>query len=306
MACLIVTLAAIWLPTSADRRPIQHTGSGEWAIDYHLRQRVLDYLISDLGLAPDDYGRKIWWWPWGWIASQPAYAWEASKRPSHNKQALALADEESVLVLSSTSVLTSAFNLRLLKDLPPLKIYAAKPKKSQGLARLSSNSPMPTLLNDFDDRLDKLLVNDGTYRLNEMGGAGNSEAYLIAFNNGRMKLLLRLVRHVGGRIFWRIDSPQLNGYYGELKTILRPRFALRDGRTNRRCSFLVVDGVFGSLLFKTPQQGEINCPGVDRPEVVFSVDGFFDQSTMEEPSLVAREWVLDDRATPTERLVARN
>jgi hypothetical protein len=95
-----------------------------------------------------------------------------------------------------------------------------------------------------------------------------------------------------------VDSPSLNGHYQEIKTIWRPRLILKSSQGAVH-DFSLAGDVLGSLLYKTPQCGEVLSDDNSPVEIRLAIDGVFDQSFMSRPKLAHEEWRLDNAEPAT-------
>ena len=106
-------------------------------------------------------------------------------------------------------------------------------------------------------------------------------------------MLLSLLRISSKVLKWAIFSPSLNGYYQEIKTLWKPEIGFKGARESQNERFVILDGVLGNLLFKTPYLGEIPINKTS-DSVYLTVSGYFDQSSMEMPILNDKIWFLDE------------
>jgi hypothetical protein len=148
-----------------------------------------------------------------------------------------------------------------------------------------------------------LKIGEGFYKIDPKQfsfAPEKDENYLLSLGNGgRIRVLLSLRKKLEGtgiRYYWRIDSPSLGNYFQEIKTIWKPYFIAENVVTNERSKLMIVDDVLGNILFKTPMAGSFYLEGQTPWRLSFGIQGYFDQSSMEEPLIEQRTWSLDKSA----------
>jgi hypothetical protein len=276
----------------------------EWAVDYRAREDIATDLATRLGLSPEAYRSRTYWWWVGWSIDPAIYA-DIHRRVVGSAAAPRSSPRPDQWVLVTERAELPAFLAAIFDDegshrVRGMHVHVAKPRTGASSAVPSSNADTGVRLHPFLEDVDALRrPPPGVVRI---GGAQAGEArrslFLGTTAEGRIKLLITLERsRVGarGRLRWCIDSPSLNGHYQEIKTLWRPRLvlspadetALEPGRPG---------DVLGSLAFKAPRCGEAWSEAPDPWRVALVFDGLFDQSFMRRPELLRRRWRLDPEA----------
>jgi hypothetical protein len=298
---LTVPLVAVMFVRAANSADIEKISRSEyeWAIDYRSRDAIARYLATRLGMSPQLYATRTYWWWLGWSIDPEVYA-DIYRRsvPSPGPQKSALAADQYVLVTSAAELppfLQHAFAVEESRPVADMYVYLARPRGS--IAAPSSNADTGVRLRPFLEKIDQLRS-----RLEEFARIGHAQfqtarrdLFLGTTADGRIKILISTEQdEVGGRgrLRWCVDSPSLNGHYQEFKTLWRPRLLLTPASGEIVQAKLASD-VLGSLLYKTPRCGEAWSERSGSWRATFASDGVFDQSFMPRPELSRQQRVLD-------------
>jgi hypothetical protein len=298
---LTVPLVAVICVRAANSADIEKVSRSEyeWAIDYRSREAIAKYLAVQLGMSPQLYATRTYWWWLGWSIDPEVYA-DIYRRsvPSPGSQKSVLTADQYVLVTSAAELppfLQQAFAVEESRPVADMYIHLARPKDN--IAAPSANADSGVRLRPFLEQIDQLRS-----RLQEFArighgqfGAARRDLFLGTMADGRIKILISTEQdEVGGRgrLRWCVDSPSLNGHYQEIKTIWRPRLLLTPASGEVIEAKLASD-VLGSLLYKTPRCGEAWSEESGSWRATFASDGVFDQSFMPRPELSPQQQVLD-------------
>jgi hypothetical protein len=291
----LLVLLAVRAGNSAAMEKISRS-EGEWAIDYASREAIAKDLISRLGIPPDVYAARTFWWWVGWSVDPEIYA-DIYRHTAPVPKSLLTADQY-VLVTQAAElppILKSVFDDLGSRPVAGMFVHVATPKKTVALP--SANADTGVRLNRFLERVDQFrgrlpgFVRIGHERL----GTGRRDLFLATMADGRIKLLVTIEQSEAqgrGRLRWCVDSPTLNGHYQEIKTVWRPRLVLAPPSGDAIQALLASD-VLGSLPYKTPRCGEAWSEHPGSWRVTFASDGVFDQSFMSRPDLSPQHWTLD-------------
>jgi hypothetical protein len=297
-ALLIVPLIAI-LGLHATNSAVMEKVSrseGEWAIDYASREAIAKDLILRLGMPPDVYAARTFWWWVGWSIDPEIYA-DIYRHVAPAPKSLLTADQY-VLVTETAElppILKSVFDDVESRPVAGMFVRVATPKAT--VASPSANADTGVRLNRFLEQVDQLRDRtQGFARIgHEQTGTGSRDLFLSTMADGRIKLLVTIEQSEAqsrGRLRWCVDSPTLNGHYQEIKTVWRPRLVLAPASGAPVEASLASD-VLGSLPYKTPRCGEAWSERSGPWRVTFASDGVFDQSFMPRPDLSSQRWPLD-------------
>jgi hypothetical protein len=271
----------------------------EWAIDYRSREAIAKYLAVQLGMSPELYATRTYWWWLGWSVDPEIYA-DIYRRsvPSPEIQKSLLAADQYVLVTPAAELppfLQNAFVVEASRPVADMSVHLAKPKDN--IAAPSGNADTGVRLQPFLEQIDQLRS-----RLQEFARIGHAQVgtarrdlFLGTMADGRIKILISTEQdEVGGRgrLRWCVDSPSLNGHYQEFKTLWRPRLLLTPA-SGEIVEVKLANDVLGSLLYKTPRCGEAWGERSASWRATFASDGVFDQSFMPRPELSPQQRVLD-------------
>jgi hypothetical protein len=298
---LTVPLVAVMCVRAANSADIEKVSRSEyeWAIDYPSREAIATYLATRLGMSPEVYATRTYWWWLGWSIDPEVYA-DIYRRsvPSPRAQESVLAADEYVLVTSAAELppfLQRAFAVKESRPVAEMYVHLARPKDN--IAAPSANADSGVRLRSFLEQIDQLRS-----RLQEFArighgqfGTARRDLFLGTMADGRIKILISTEQdEVGGRgrLRWCVDSPSLNGHYQEFKTLWRPHLALTPASGGIVQATLASD-VLGGLLYKTPRCGEAWSGRSGAWRATFASDGVFDQSFMPRPELSPQQRVLD-------------
>jgi len=287
---------------SAKRLKAATEGQGEWARDYENRTAVARYLIDEMGMSPDQYASRAYWWWFGWAMEPEVYRDMAGK----TEVAKPDKDFDYVLLIDTPEPLPfmdHAFRWEKETTIGDVTILRAWDKAPGAGAEFSSNARTCAHLSSLEQSLDGMRVSDGVVRATTHDSVTrDGSTYLVGLAGGRIKMLLTIgSSQSDGKQFltWRIDSPSMCGYYWELKTVWQPQLVLQNKKTGAEIAAPIVRGVLGNLFYKAPLSGQIELPTPGEEwGVSFAASGFFDQSKMKEPAIEPIRWPLDATAPP--------
>jgi hypothetical protein len=298
---LIVPLLAVLCVRAANSAEIEKISrsEGEWAIDYRSREAIARYLAVRLGMSPQVYARRIYWWWLGWSIDPEVYAdIYRQSVASPGAQKSSLRSDQYVVITSAAELLPFLQRVFVAEDSRPvaeMHVHLARPRDN--VAAPSANADTGVRLHPFLEEVDQLRS-----QLEEFARIGHAQLgtarrdlFLGTMAEGRIKMLISTEQdEVGGRgrLRWCVDSPSLNGHYQEFKTIWRPRLLIVPESGTAIEASLASD-ILGSLTYKTPRCGEAWNDRTGSWQVTFAVDGIFDQSFMPRPDLSQRRWPLD-------------
>jgi hypothetical protein len=278
---------------------------GEWAVDYKSRKAIATDLAIRLGLSPQAYPTRTYWWWVGWSIDPTVYA-ETYRHVVGSVAApkSALAPDQYVLITAAAELpafLKNIFDDNGSRPVGGMHVHVATPKAGASLILPSSNADTGVRLNPFLEQVDGLRRQPpGFSRIGHAQGANERrDLFLGTMAEGRIKLLVTTVQsEIAGRsrLRWCVDSPSLNGHYQEIKTIWRPQLLLIPEFGTTVEANLASD-VLGSLAYKAPRCGEAWSDRIGSWQMTFAIEGFFDQSFMPRPDFAQRRWPLDF-ATP--------
>ncbi|MBI4688709.1 MAG: hypothetical protein HY754_00320 [Nitrospirae bacterium] len=280
----------------------------EWAVDYKIREDILNF-ISAAGISKKEYSSKIYWWWLNWSEDPALYEWRQNKSDRVTQVSKVAAELQKpgmyLLVVRDIRHLLSGFPILFNHtfNLPPIgeanEKYLFLPtrlKKFKG-AYPSGNSISRMRLEPIEQAVEFLnLKEDGLFNVDFKNKADNRDGkfYIFSVQKGRIKVLTNLKEeHSNDRtvIHWEMVSASLNGYYQEIKTIWKPYITLTDPASGERFFAYMVDDVVGSLIYKTPLNGTIEIPkGKRNWQISIGAKGWFDQSVMSEPMLKDVRW----------------
>jgi hypothetical protein len=298
---LTVPLVAVMCVRAANSADIEKVSRSEyeWAIDYRSREAIAKYLAVQLGMSPQLYATRTYWWWLGWSIDPEVYA-DIYRRsvPSPRAEKSVLTADEYVLVTSAAGLppfLQQAFAVRESRPVADMYVHVARPKDN--IAAPSANADSGVRLRPFLEQIDQLRS-----RLQEFArighgqfGSARRDLFLGTMADGRIKILISTEQDEvdgRGRLRWCVDSPSLNGHYQEFKTIWRPRLMLAPAAGEIVEAKLASD-VLGGLLYKTPRCGEAWSERSGSWGATLASDGVFDQSFMPRPELSPQQRVLD-------------
>jgi hypothetical protein len=275
---------------------------GEWAVDYRSREAIGADLAGRLGLSPQAYAARTFWWWFGWSIDPAIYVDIYRRVASAGSAKSLLTSDQYVLVTAETDLppfLASIFDDQESFAVGGMYVHVATPK--QGRPAPSANADTGVRLHPFLQEIDQLgRQPEGFAHIGqEQVGASTRDLFLGTLAEGRIKLLVTTERSEGeghSRLRWCVDSPSLNGHYQEIKTIWRPRLLVTPEVGNAVEAKLAGD-VLGSLPYKTPRCGQARAERIGSRPVIFAIDGVFDQSFMQRPALLPRTWLLDFAGT---------
>jgi hypothetical protein len=298
---LAVPLIAVMCVRAASSANIEKISRSEyeWAIDYQSREAIARYLAVRLGMSPEVYATRTYWWWLGWSIDPEVYA-DIYRRsvPSPATQKSSLTADQYVLVTPAAKLppfLQRAFVVEESHPVAEMYVHLAKPKEN--IAAPSANADTGVRLRPFLEQIDQLRSRPQEFARigHAQVGATRRDLFLGTMADGRIKILISTEQdEVGGRgrLRWCVDSPSLNGHYQEFKTVWRPRLLLTPASGEMVEAKLASD-VFGSLLYKTPRCGEAWSERSPSWRATFASDGVFDQSFMPRPELSPQQRVLD-------------
>ena len=277
-------------------------GRGEWAVNYNDRETILKNLITKMGITQEQYREKIYWYWLGWAASPEIYEVARKKYEADiNDTANVLKSKRDYLFLltqDQIAAYTEVFNMHQFTNIGEMRIFKGELKDSQGpLPR--GNAVNRMRLGLLERSVENLKVGNGLYNIELDGTKGfeNDSYYLLSINDGRIKILLRIMKKIINNhleIAWTMESPALNGYYQEIKTIYKPSLLFIDPKSGNRRNYVLIDDVVGNLIYKTPLDGKIIVPAIlSNWRLAFCLKGWFDQSNMENPIIGESCWDLE-------------
>jgi hypothetical protein len=269
---------------------------GEWAVDYRSREAIGADLAGRLGVSPQAYAARTFWWWVGWSIDHEIYA-DIYRRVAPVDAPKAMS-EQYVLVTEGAELppfLKRIFDDRESVAVAGMHVHVATPKEGRPMP--SANADTGVRLHPFLQQVDQLRRQpQGFAHLGqEQVEASARDLFLGTLAEGRIKLLVTTERSEidgRGRLRWCVDSPSLNGHYQEIKTIWRPRLVVTPEVGNAMEARLAGD-VLGSLPYKTPRCGQAWAERIGSRPVTFALDGVFDQSFMPRPALLPQTWLLD-------------
>jgi hypothetical protein len=298
---LTVPLVAVMCVRAANSADIEKISRSEyeWAIDYRSRESIATYLATRLGMSPEVYAARTYWWWLGWSIDPEVYT-DIYRRsvPFPGAQKSVLTADEYVLVTPAVELppfLQQAFAVKESRPVAEMYVHLARPRDN--IAAPSANADSGVRLRPFLEQIDQLRS-----RLQEFArighgqfGTARRDLFLGTMADGRIKILISTEQdEVGGRgrLRWCVDSPSLNGHYQEIKTLWRPHLVLTPASGEIVQATLASD-VLGGLLYKTPRCGEAWSGRSGSWRATFASDGVFDQSFMPRPQLSPQQRVLD-------------
>jgi hypothetical protein len=294
----LIAVLCVRAANSADIEKISRS-EYEWAIDYQSREAIARYLAVRLGMSPEAYARRTYWWWLGWSIDPEVYA-DIYRRsvPSPGTQKSVLTADQYVLVTAAAELppfLQRVFVAEERRPVAEMYVHLARPKDN--VAAPSANADSGVRLRPFLEQIDQLHNRlEAFARIGHAQfGTASRDLFLGTMADGRIKILISIEQDEvagRGRLRWCVDSPSLNGHYQEIKTVWRPRLVLAPSSGDAVQAKLASD-VLGSLLYKTPRCGEAWSERSGSWRVTFESDGRFDQSFMPRPDLTPQQWVLD-------------
>jgi len=273
---------------------------GEWAVDYKSREAIAMDLAVRLGVSPEAYARRTFWWWVGWSIEPSMYARIYQRVVPPGAQRPALPDNQYVLITSEAELppfLGVVFDVNSSRPVGGMHVHSATPRAKLGSVLPSSNADTGVRLHPFLQEVDLIRRRqEGFVRVaHQQHRSTRRDLFLGVLAQGRIKVLVATERTQvdgRGRLRWCVDSPSLNGHYQEFKTVWRPRLVLTPEREAPMHASLAAD-VLGSLPFKTPRCGETWSEKAGAWQASLALEGLFDQSFMARPDLTPREWPLD-------------
>jgi hypothetical protein len=272
---------------------------GEWAVDYRSREAIAKDLAVRLGMTPQVYARRTFWWWVGWSIDPEAYAdvYRRSVASLGARKSL-LTSDQYVLVTSAAELppfLQRVFVAEESRLVAEMYVHLARPRNNVALP--SANADTGVRLHPFLEKVDQLRGQPkGFARIGHAQfGTATRDLFLGTIADGRIKMLISTEQdEVGGRgrLRWCVDSPSLGGHYQEIKTIWRPRLLLVPEFGTAVEAKLASD-VLGSLPYKAPRCGEAWRDRMGPWQMTFAIEGMFDQSFMPRPDLSPQRWSLD-------------
>jgi hypothetical protein len=298
MAVPLIAVLCVRAANSADIEKISRP-EYEWAIDYRSREAIAKYLAVQLGMSPQLYATRTYWWWLGWSIDPEVYA-DIYRRSvtAPGAQKPSLTADQYVLVTPAAELprfLQRAFVVEASRPVGDMYVHLAKPKEN--IAAPSANADSGVRLHPFLEQIDQLRsrLPEFAHIAHAQFGTARRDLFLGTMAHGRIKILISTEHdEIGGRgrLRWCVDSPSLNGHYQEFKTVWRPRLLLTAASGGLTEAKLASD-VLGSLLYKTPRCGEAWSERSGSWHVTLASDGIFDQSFMPRPELSAQQRVLD-------------
>jgi hypothetical protein len=197
---LIVPLVAMLAVRAADSALIEKISrsEGEWTIDYERRQVIAEDLALRLGMPPDLYATRTFWWWMGW-AIDPAIYSETYRRvvAAHGPRTSRLTPDQYVVVTEGAEL--PPFLQRILDREethpgPGMHIHVARLKKTTPIVEPSGNADTGVRLQPFLEQVDQLRSQpQGVARVgHEQLGSGRRDLFLISLANGRIKLIVTI------------------------------------------------------------------------------------------------------------------
>ena len=307
----LLAVVAVRAADSADMRRIVQS-EGEWAVDYKSREAIATDLAVRLGVSPEVYAKRTFWWWVGWSIDPAIYAGIYRRVAGGAAPTSPLPADHYVLITSANELppfLKAAFDDKGSHRVGGMYVHVAVPKPKTATVLPSSNADTGVRLHAFLQDVDLVRHRqEGFARIGQQHmGSTRRDLFLAFMAKGRIKLVVATEQsQVGdrGRLRWCVDSPSLNGHYQEIKTIWQPRLVLAPEFPPPMQASLAGD-VLGSLLFKTPRCGEAWSEKAGSWRVSFALDGVFDQSFMLRPDLTQRQWPLDFSATLQDRSLSQ-
>jgi hypothetical protein len=299
--CLIVPLLTIIGIQASHSAAIEKISKseGEWAIDYHSRQAIGRDLAVRLGVTPQTYAHRAYWWWVGWSIDADIYSDIYRRSVSYDMaETSSLAPGRYVLVTSAAELppfLGRLFVSEGSRPVTEMHVHVARPRDH--FAAPSSNVDTGVRLHPFLEAVDQLRGRSQDFARigHAQVGAARRDLFFGRMAEGRIKVLIateQALIHGRNTLRWCVDSPTLGGHYQEIKTVWRPRLLLVPGNGVFAETSLAND-VLGSLPYKTPRCGEASTDQTAPWQVALAVDGVFDQSFMSRPDLSQRRWQLD-------------
>jgi hypothetical protein len=273
---------------------------GEWAVDYNSRQDIAVDLAARLGVTPETYAKRTFWWWIGWSVDPAIYSETYRRVVSAGAPESRLQPDDYVLVTAAAELppfLKAVFVSKSSHPVGGMHVHVATPKPGPASVPPSSNADTGVRLNRFLQDVDLLRDRqDGFARIGhqELGNT-KRDLFFGSLAQGQIKLLVTVERSENQdrqQLRWCVDSPSLNGHYQEIKTVWRPRLGLRQEHSAPIEARLAGD-VLGSLPYKTPACGAVSTKRPGAWTMQFAIDGLFDQSFMMRPELQHRQWPLE-------------
>jgi hypothetical protein len=301
-AVIVLLLLATfgWRIMDNDRIAAVTRQQGEWAVDYRQRETIADDLITRLGITPEIYLARVFWWWLGWSMAPEIFGDLYRKRRGEGRlPSGAIAPDDYILITDRDPppFLKNAFELMDTRPVGGMYVHQAKAAEKFSQPLPSSNADTGTRLRPFLRAVDRLRPRQAGFgRIGQQqDGAVQRELFLGNLAEGRLKILVTTEEEQidnRSRLRWCVDSPSLNGHYQEIKTVWRPRLLLESATGTTPVS--LARDVLGSLLYKTPQCGEAWSEKSGSQSIAFAADGIFDQSFMLRPDVSARTWKLGE------------
>jgi hypothetical protein len=272
---------------------------GEWAVDYRSRDTIARDIVVRLGVSPQVYARRTYWWWVGWSIDPEIYA-DTYRRSviSPAAQKSPLTSNQYVLVTSAAELppfLQRVFVAEESRQVAEMYVHLARPRDN--VAAPSANADTGVRLHPFLEKVDQLRGQpEGFARIGHARfGIATRDLFLGTMADSRIKMLITTEQdEVGGRgrLRWCVDSPTLGGHYQEIKTIWRPHLLLIP-ESGAAVEAKLASDVLGSLTYKAPRCGEAWSDRMGSWQMTFAIEGMFDQSFMPRPDLSQRRWPLD-------------
>lgn len=280
----------------------------EWAVDYKTQQSLLRVLARDLGVTQEQYRNKVYWWWLGYAASPEMYQNVIQMANLKNTQISSWLDKPDSRIFFflytkiniESTIFPEIFEInRIATDSGVLKdIFMARIKDFKG-AYPQGNTVNRARLNELEHGIENYkLGEEGLFSVNSQNNNGQKKSYLLSLQKSRIRLLINLKEVKGANntiIQWEIESPHLNGYYQEIKTIWKPYIKITDKVSGKTKTINMLDDVVGSFIYKTPLKGSIDMPDkVTLDEISIGVKGWFDQSSMISPEIKDVYWNISE------------
>ena len=238
LALFMTLLILLWVPSSDMTYSIANEQS-EWAVDFKMREKVLNLIASDFGIDEKVYATKTCWHWMAW-AEDPILYKERLKKVGRNKIPgmgeienpgtflFILGDQKKMILKEGTRIVIPTlfahhFTMVSLPSFSGMPIfYRAQLNHFKG-ASPSGNSDSHTQLDSVEKALEFLRFREkGLFpvRFGDKTGNQNGICYILSLEKGRIKVLISLKQEYLDNkaiLRWEMNSSSLNGSTRRLK-----------------------------------------------------------------------------------------
>lgn len=259
----------------------------EWSRPYGERSQIAES-IARMGVTPEDYRKKVFWFWVGWTMAPELY--DRVWRKVGGDTGKRYQEKEGILVLDTEYWPFMLKNMELEKIADMNAGLTMSRYKMKIDHPLLSNARNVTFLNEEERGLEHSFYPEGVHLIEKRVNQNQTiKIFVVSIHGGKIVFKCELTGFVEDgytRYEWRIVSSHLNGYYQEIKQIRRPylKFVSPGGELLGRKDLAY--HVLGGLLERTPIRGSIRVKGKpDEHQIFFGHEGFFDLASMNSPQL---------------------